>query len=158
MSSPSSSTREPLIALRGVTKTYTIWDDPAARLMAPLRRLWSAAGPKTDGRHFTAVKDITLEVARGECLGIIGRKAIHMMKPEERDGAKKFDLADLHVDIGAKTKKDALKQVQIGDPVTFQLGMSELGDDLITAPALDDRRVPIAIPQIDFELWLLRGL
>jgi len=69
----SESTPEPLIALRGVTKTYRIWDDPAARLMAPLRRLWSGLGPKTEGRLFTAIKDISLEVARGECLGIIGR-------------------------------------------------------------------------------------
>jgi len=64
---------EPLIALSGVTKTYRIWDDPSARLMAPLRRLWFGSGPKTEGRLFTAVKAISLEVARGECLGIIGR-------------------------------------------------------------------------------------
>lgn len=64
---------EPLIALQGVTKTYTIWDDPSARLMAPLRRLMGVSGAKTEGRRFTAVKDISLEVARGECLGIIGR-------------------------------------------------------------------------------------
>ena len=64
---------EPLIALRGVTKTYTIWDDPSARLMAPLRRLLGVSGAKTQGRRFTAVKDISLEVTKGECLGIIGR-------------------------------------------------------------------------------------
>lgn len=64
---------EPLIALQGVTKTYTIWDDPSARLMAPLRRLLGVSNAKTQGRRFTAVKDISLAVARGECLGIIGR-------------------------------------------------------------------------------------
>lgn len=64
---------EPLITLQGVTKTYTIWDDPSARLMAPLRRLWSGSSPKTQGRLFTAIKAVSLEVARGECLGIIGR-------------------------------------------------------------------------------------
>jgi lipopolysaccharide transport system ATP-binding protein len=70
MSEPNS---EPLIVLRGVTKTYRIWDDPSARLMAPLRRLLSIQGSKTEGRLFTAIKDISLEVLRGECLGIIGR-------------------------------------------------------------------------------------
>jgi ABC-type polysaccharide/polyol phosphate transport system ATPase subunit len=64
---------EPLIALQGVTKIYTIWDDPSARLMAPLRRLLGISSAKTAGRRFTAVKDISLEMARGECLGIIGR-------------------------------------------------------------------------------------
>lgn len=72
MSSPQP-TSEPLITLRGVTKTYRIWDDPSARLMAPLRRLWGGSSPKSEGRLFTAIKDISLEVARGECLGIIGR-------------------------------------------------------------------------------------
>jgi endoglucanase len=43
------------------------------------------------------------------------------------------------VDIGAKNKKDAQRRVQIGDPVTFQLGLATLGEDLITAHALDDR-------------------
>ena len=60
----SEPTSEPLITLRGVTKTYRIWDDPSARLMAPLRRLWSGSDSKTEGRLFTAVKDVTLEVAR----------------------------------------------------------------------------------------------
>lgn len=73
MSSLPTSTSRPLIALREVTKTYTIWADPSARLMAPLRRLWSAPASKTDGRLFTAIKAVSLEVNRGECLGIIGR-------------------------------------------------------------------------------------
>lgn len=70
MSQPST---EPLITLHGVTKTYRLWDDPSARLMAPLRRLWAGSGPSTEGRTFTAVKDVSLAVARGECVGIIGR-------------------------------------------------------------------------------------
>jgi ABC-type polysaccharide/polyol phosphate transport system ATPase subunit len=73
MPSSAPSDTQPLISLREVTKTYTIWDDPAARLMAPLRRLWSSSSRKTKSRLFTAVKDISLEVNRGECLGIIGR-------------------------------------------------------------------------------------
>lgn len=71
---PSAATNgsPPVISLQGVGKTYAIWEDPAARLLAPLKRLAGLA----DGagvRQFTAVRDVTLEVARGECLGIIGR-------------------------------------------------------------------------------------
>jgi ABC-type polysaccharide/polyol phosphate transport system ATPase subunit len=69
----SSCNTEPVIALRDVTKTYTIWDDPSARLMAPLRRLWTGSGVKAGSRQFTAVKAISLEIAPGDCLGIIGR-------------------------------------------------------------------------------------
>jgi len=82
---------------------------------------------------------LTIHGEKGPVLGVIGRKAIHLMKPEERDGGKKFDIVDFHVDIGAAGKKEAQKLVQVGDPVTFQLGVAQLGDDLITAHALDDR-------------------
>lgn len=70
VSAPTSSA--PVISLRGVTKTYTLWDNPAARLMAPIRQLVGAE-EKAGGRKFTAIRDVSLELARGECLGIIGR-------------------------------------------------------------------------------------
>ena len=82
---------------------------------------------------------IIIHAKNGPITGVIGRKAIHLMKPDERDGGKKNDLADLHVDIGVTSEKEALDKLQIGDPVTFPLGLAELGDDLITAHALDDR-------------------
>jgi tetrahedral aminopeptidase len=82
---------------------------------------------------------IIIHSKKGPVTGVIGRKAIHLMKQEERDGAKKIELSDLHVDIGATSEEEALDKVQIGDTVTFPLGLAELGDDLITAHALDDR-------------------
>lgn len=82
---------------------------------------------------------LTVHSANGPVQAVVGRKAIHLMKTEERDQAKKFDLADLPIDIGAKNKEEALKRVQVGDPVTFTLGVAQLGEDLITAHALDDR-------------------
>lgn len=72
MAPAASNPAEPVIALHGVTKTYTIWEDPSARLYAALGRL---AGRRraSSTRQFTAVRDINLTVAPGECLGIIGR-------------------------------------------------------------------------------------
>lgn len=71
-SAPDSPPLEPVISLQGVSKTYAIWEDPSARLLAPLKRLVGVR-PGTTSRLFTAVRDLTLEVAPGECLGIIGR-------------------------------------------------------------------------------------
>lgn len=63
----------PLVSLRGVGKTYAIWDDPSARLFAPLKRLWNGNSPSARPRTFTALQEVNLEIGRGECLGIIGR-------------------------------------------------------------------------------------
>ena len=72
-SSSLSPAGSPIISLRGVTKTYTIWDDPSARLFAPLKRMLGVGGHGQQGRLFTAVQDVSLDIAAGECIGIIGR-------------------------------------------------------------------------------------
>jgi lipopolysaccharide transport system ATP-binding protein len=64
---------DPVISLQGVTKTYAIWDDPSARLFAPMRRWLGLGGAGQQARQFTAVQDVTLDIAPGECVGIIGR-------------------------------------------------------------------------------------
>lgn len=73
MPAPQSSTPGPAIALQGVTKTYAIWDNPSDRLLTPLRRLLGRSKGKDEVRIFTAVHQVSLEIAPGECLGIIGR-------------------------------------------------------------------------------------
>lgn len=76
---------------------------------------------------------------RNGCVpGVVGRKAIHLMKPEERGNAKQ-ELADLWIDIGAKNKEEALKLVAVGDPVTFDLRFQALQQDLVAGPGFDDK-------------------
>ena len=69
----SKASPEPVISLQGVTKTYAIWDDPSARLIYLLRRMLGLGQAKSEMRTFTAVQALDLEIAPGECLGIIGR-------------------------------------------------------------------------------------
>ena len=98
--------------------------------------------------YFAAVGGVDLAVLPGSKLtvwgangpvdAVIGRKPIHLMKPEERNGGK-LDVGDLWIDIGAKDKAAALAQVQVGDVATYALGVSRLGDDLIAGPGLDDK-------------------
>ena len=69
--------------------------------------------------------------------GVIGRKAIHLLKPEERKEAPK--LENLWIDIGALDRKDAEKRVGVGDPITFSPGLEYLQGDIITSKANDNK-------------------
>jgi endoglucanase len=81
---------------------------------------------------------VTIHAKGGAINGIFGRKPIHQQSAEERDRVK-LDLDKMWVDIGAKTQKEAEKRIAIGDPVTFKLGVTELGPDLVSSPGLDNR-------------------
>ncbi|MBW2368873.1 MAG: M42 family metallopeptidase [Deltaproteobacteria bacterium] len=69
--------------------------------------------------------------------GIIGKKAIHLLKPEERK--KVTQLNKLFVDIGATSKKDAAKLVSIGDPITFDSRLLKLKNNQVSGPGMDDK-------------------
>src|SRR6185437_6202657 len=49
----------------------------------------------------------------GDVFGVIGKKPIHLLKPEDRDRASK--LTDLWIDIGAASRLEAEGQVSVGD-------------------------------------------
>ena len=82
---------------------------------------------------------VSKKVAIGEdkITGVIGAKAIHLQKPQERK--KVLDYKELYIDIGAKSKKEAKQAVSIGDMVSFVSGYEELGTNAAKAKAIDDR-------------------
>lgn len=69
--------------------------------------------------------------------GVIGAKAIHLQKPREREQA--LNLEQLYIDIGAKSKDDAEKQVKIGDYAYFLTETETLGQGFLKGKAFDDR-------------------
>ncbi len=69
--------------------------------------------------------------------GIIGLKAVHLVKTEERSQVPQFP--QMYIDIGAEDKAEASKLVGIGDLITFGSEYYEFGDGMIKAKALDDR-------------------
>lgn len=74
----------------------------------------------------------------GDVPGVIGKKAIHLIEPEERSKASK--TRQLWVDVGAKDR-DAVRELglRVGDPMVIAQGMVRLAGDRIASRAIDDR-------------------
>lgn len=79
---------------------------------------------------------VTVWSAKGPIPGVIARKPPHVLEEKER---KEIKIDQLWIDIGAKDKEEAQSLVQIGDPVTYELGMRLLRNDLVCSPGLDDK-------------------
>lgn len=81
---------------------------------------------------------VVFQGPKGAVKGVIGRKPIHMMDTAERTkGVEK--IADLWVDIGASSKKQALEALPIGTPGVVDSGWNDLLGDRVAARAFDDR-------------------
>jgi endoglucanase len=81
---------------------------------------------------------VTIHTKSGPVEGVIGRKPVHLMKPDERNSGK-IEIESLWIDIGASKKDEVLAKVAIGDVATYRLGLVKLGDDFIASPGLDNK-------------------
>ena len=73
----------------------------------------------------------------GPVKGVIARKAIHLQTPEDRKAVP--EIKDLWIDIGVKNADEAKELVTVGDPVTFELGLRTLRNNLAAAPGMDNK-------------------
>ncbi len=73
----------------------------------------------------------------GEVVGVIGKKPIHLMKPDEREKASK--LTDLWVDIGADNRAEAEARLSVGDPGVIDQKVLHLPNNRIVSRSIDDR-------------------
>ena len=73
----------------------------------------------------------------GDVFGVIGKKPIHLMKPDEREKASK--ITDLWVDIGAANKAEAMEHLAIGDAGVIDSKLVELPNRRIVSRSIDDR-------------------
>jgi endoglucanase len=80
---------------------------------------------------------VTVHARSGPIPGVIGRRPVHLLKPDER-GAK-VEMRELWVDIGIKGRKEVEKKIAIADPVTYRLGLERFGNGLINSPGLDNK-------------------
>jgi endoglucanase len=80
---------------------------------------------------------LTVWARGGPVFGVIARKPIHLLTDEERKQVAK--LKDLWLDIGCKTKEEAMEVLRIGDAVTLELGMKMMRNNFASSPAMDDK-------------------
>lgn len=74
---------------------------------------------------------------QGVVTGITGKRAIHLLNEDERKKLPK--VHDIWIDIGARSKEEALKRVSIGDAVVYKHSFEPIYGSMITARALDNK-------------------
>lgn len=80
---------------------------------------------------------VIIATQNGPVLGVTGKRAIHLM--DESDRKKVPEIHEMWIDIGAKSKKEALARVRIGDVATYQPGFELLHGTIGVARAFDDK-------------------
>jgi endoglucanase len=70
--------------------------------------------------------------------GVVGKKAIHLIEPDERTKASK--TKSLWVDVGASSRDEVTGlAIRVGDPMVLAQPMVKLAGDRIASRAIDDR-------------------
>ena len=80
---------------------------------------------------------VRLQTKDGEVVGVIGKKAIHLMEAEERK--KVSQIKNLWVDIGAKDADEAKGMVRVGDAGVLDQDLVELPNGRIASRSVDNR-------------------
>ncbi len=82
-------------------------------------------------------RKVRIHTKNGPVLGVIGRKAVHLMEDDERKKASK--IHELWIDIGAEDKQETESVVSIGDPITYDSNFEELRNGKAISRAFDDK-------------------
>lgn len=73
----------------------------------------------------------------GQVVGVVGKKPIHLLKPEERSQASTIDR--MWIDIGAAGRDEALAHVRVGTVGVIDAPLYELPNGRLVSRSLDDR-------------------
>ena len=79
----------------------------------------------------------------GPVLGVTGKRAVHLMSPEDRKRVP--ERHDMWIDIGVTNRTEALSVVRIGDPAVYVDGPEMLRGSLAVARAFDDKAGAYAV-------------
>lgn len=89
--------------------------------------------------HLTPGKRVYILTKEKQVLGVIGKKAIHLQKPKERESVVK--LTDQSIDVGATSREEIEKMgIRIGDPILFEGDFQFLGENgMVVSRCFDDK-------------------
>ena len=94
----------------------------------------------TIGGHDRTVisgRRVIIQTASGPVKGVTGKRAIHLM--DESDRKKVPEIHEIWIDIGARSKKEALERVAIGDVATYDHELELIHGSIGTARAFDNK-------------------
>ena len=80
---------------------------------------------------------VRVEARDGATVGVVGRKAIHVLKEEQRKVAVELD--GLHIDVGAADRDRALELIRIGDPVVIACDPVQVDGGRLVSRSMDNR-------------------
>jgi tetrahedral aminopeptidase len=82
---------------------------------------------------------VVIHTRNGPVLGVIGKRAIHLMTDTERSRPGKPEIEKYWIDIAVGSKQEAKELVEIGDPVTYDVAFQEMRNGLANSRAFDDK-------------------
>ena len=94
-------------------------------------------------RSMISGRRVDILTRNGVIRGVTGKRAIHLMTPEDRKRVP--ELHQMWIDIGAKSKEEALERVTIGDAAVYTHGLENLHGSLVVSRAFDDKSGAYAV-------------
>jgi endoglucanase len=94
----------------------------------------------TIGSHDRTVisgRRVIIQTAQGPVRGVTGKRAIHLL--DEADRKKVPEIHEIWIDIGARSKKEALARVSIGDVATYDHEFELIHGSIGASRAFDNK-------------------
>ncbi len=86
---------------------------------------------------------VSILTNNGVVKGVTGKRAIHLMSPEDRK--KVPDTHEIWIDLGVKSKEEAEALVRIGDPAVYDQSFELIRGSVGVARAFDDKAGAYAV-------------
>ena len=80
---------------------------------------------------------VVIQTEKGPVKGVTGKRAVHLM--DEADRKKVPEIHEIWIDIGARSKAEALARISIGDAATYDHEFELIHGTIGTARAFDNK-------------------